>query len=81
MKIQNHESILMASVVKIEDGTVPHRIVLRKLEDSYMPYVTHGENLRIDGDVLVHDSFYWGHYHLDMESAVEDYKERSGEKD
>lgn len=79
MKIKNEESVMYGSAIKIADGTMPHRVVLRKVEDSYQPYVTHYENMRLEdgGNTWVHDSFYWGHYFSSKDDAVKDYEERS----
>ena len=48
---------LMESKVKREEHSMPCRIVLRVLNNSY---VTHLETLNEDGS---HNGYCWGHYH------------------
>lgn len=80
-KWDNHPSIIAASKCVISDGSMVHRVVLRKTGDNQ--YVTHQENLRLDGDTWKHRDFYWGHYfdspnHLEtnLDKARADYAER-----
>jgi hypothetical protein len=73
MKIQNHPSILEASSILFDETTVPHRVVLRKLDDDYEPFVTHFENLKFENDVFVHDGFYSGHYFKTEKDAWDDF--------
>ena len=76
MNIQNHPSILNAGEIRIQSGCVPHRVVLRHEPESYQKYVTHMENLKLNGDTFEHESFYWGHYFSTLEAAEKDFQER-----
>jgi hypothetical protein len=76
MKIENHPSILDAKPIIMQSGCVPHRIVLRWETESYHPYVTHMENLKLEGDTLVHEDFYCGHYFSTLEDAQRDFASR-----
>ena len=77
MKIKNDSSVIKATSIKIEDGMLPHRLVLRHLTDSIQPYVTHCESMRFEqGEVWIHDSYFWGHYFSKKEDAEKDFEER-----
>jgi hypothetical protein len=79
--VKNERSIIDASGVILESGMQPYRIVLRHNDPSVLhPYVTHFESLRLEGGYLIHDAYFWGHYHAKLEEAVEDFKERRREK-
>jgi hypothetical protein len=56
----NHPSILYASKIIIAEGCQVHRVVVRKVSDK--EYVTHMENLSLEGRTWKHGDFYWGHY-------------------
>lgn len=77
MKVRDHGSIVTAGAVKIEEGCRPSRIVLRTV-DGYEPWTTHLETLKIDpkSNMLVHESFQWGHYFEKREHAEVDFKAR-----
>jgi hypothetical protein len=76
MKVINHPTILMGKEIRVSDGTFPHRIVLRKNENS--EYTTHMENLVVqNNNEFVHDSFYWGHYFNSLDEAKRDFEERN----
>ena len=78
MKVKNEETVIYGTALKISDGTKPHRVVLRYLEGEYQPYVTHMENMKLEGsEAFVHESFYWGHYFSNKDDAVKDFEERS----
>jgi hypothetical protein len=73
MKVFDHPSILQATVIKVEEGSQPNRIVLRHVEDNNTPYVVHSETLepKQNGDVLEwhHRDFCNGHYVATLEAA------------
>lgn len=86
-KFENHPSILYASKIIIGAASTCHRVVVRKLSDK--EYVTHLENVVLDGDTWKHGDFYQGNYFTaDVPSdansqreardrALEDFNERS----
>jgi hypothetical protein len=76
VKIINHPSIIQASAVKIVDGCAPTRLVIRD-EGGYHPYVVHKESMTIEGNELVHQDFYDGHYYHSLEAAKRDFNERT----
>ena len=59
-KFDNHPSILYASRIIIAAGSTCHRVVVRKLSER--EYVTHMENVQLDGDTWRHGDFSHGHY-------------------
>lgn len=59
-KFDNHPSILYASKIVITAGCQCHRVVVRKLNEK--EYVTHYENVYLDGDTWKHGDFYQGNY-------------------
>lgn len=72
---ENHPSIVVASKIVISPGSKVHRIVLRKDGEEY---ITHQENVILDGNIWKHGDFYWGHYFQgDMDKATADFIERS----
>ena len=66
--------IVKATKVVKGEGTLPHRIVLAKVE-GHMPFVTWYQNVDSAND------FYWGHYFQDLEEAAADFKERAAKID
>lgn len=76
-KYDNDPTILAASKLILEEGCMPHRVVLRGIENG--KFVTHMENLVLMGDTWKHRDFYWGHY-FEREDALNkakaDYAER-----
>jgi hypothetical protein len=86
-KFDNHPSILYASKIIIAAACTCHRVVVRKLSDK--EYVTHLENVVLDGDTWKHGDFSQGHYFNAMvptdpnsqrearDRALEDFNERS----
>jgi hypothetical protein len=76
MKIINHRSIVQASAVKITDGCLPTRLVLRD-EGGHLPYVVHKEEMIVEGDNIIHQAFYDGHYYSSFEEAKHDFDERT----
>lgn len=83
MKVTREGSIVRATSVKIDDGLVPHRLVMRHVPDSVQPWTTHEETMTLspdetseDGAMLVHRSFYWGHYFDTEAEAVADFDKR-----
>jgi len=74
-KFNNHPSILEYSKIIISEGLKPHRVVLRQLDD--LEYVTHMENVALDGDTWKHGDFYWGHYFSNKSQALADFSERA----
>lgn len=78
MRIKNDETVLCSTAIKIAEGMLPYRVVLRQVTDSYQPYITHMENMRLEeGNVWVHESYYWGHYFSTKEDAENDFKTRA----
>ncbi len=77
-KFEDDPTIVKASRIILSHGSQPHRVVLRKLDNSRgEEYVTHQENLVLDGTTWKHGDFYWGHYFLDSyEAAQRDYLDR-----
>lgn len=59
-KFDNHPSILYASKIIIAEASQCHRVVVRKVSEK--EYVTHMENVFLEGDTWKHGDFYWGHY-------------------
>jgi hypothetical protein len=59
-KFDNHPSILYASKIIIAAACTCHRVVVRKLSDK--EYVTHLENVVLDGDTWKHGDFYQGNH-------------------
>lgn len=59
-KFDNHPSILYASRIIIAEASACYRVVVRKLSDK--EYVTHMENVQLDGDTWRHGDFSQGHY-------------------
>jgi len=76
MKIVNEASVLQGSAVKIVDGCVPVRLVIRKIE-GYHPFSTHKEEMSVVGNDVVHSSFYDGRYFHSLEEALDDFNERT----
>lgn len=85
-KFENHHSILEASKIVIAEASQVHRVVLREV--GRQEYVTHMENVYLDGDTWKHGDFYWGHYfnaasdseedrNEALKKALEDFKERT----
>lgn len=73
-KFDDHSSIIEASPIVIKSGCSCYRVVLRQ-EGS--KYVTHQENVILDGDTWKHGDFYWGHYFEDdRAAAVKDFNAR-----
>lgn len=79
MKVTRDKNILRTTSVKVDDGLVPHRVVLRHVPESVMPWVTHEEAMKIvdDGETMVHHSFYWGNYFDSKEAAEADFEKRA----
>lgn len=78
MKIINEPSILNATSVKISNGCHPNRMVLRHVsDDEVMPYVVHRENLKVNGDFLIHRDFYSGQYFDNLKEAEEYFKQEA----
>jgi hypothetical protein len=76
-KVKNDPSILEAKNLIIAEGLMPYRYVLRHVPESpYHPYVTHRENMKLEGDTWEHMEFYWGHYFTTIEEARADFEER-----
>jgi len=86
MKVLQERSIVRATAVKVADGLVPHRVVMRHDPESVQPWTTHEETMKFEPDPdnpsegvkLVHGSFYWGHYFDTEAEAVKDFEERKG---
>jgi hypothetical protein len=77
LKIKNDPEIMEATPIVIHDGMKPHRLVLRFLEDSYQPYATHMEDMRLEEhDTWVHEAYYHGHYYGSLELAKSDFEDR-----
>ena len=78
MKIKNDETIVYGSPIIIRDGALPVRVVIRKVDDSSKPFITHMENMRLEdnGNTWVHESFYYGHYFMHLKDAEKDFDER-----
>lgn len=85
-KFDNHPSILYASKIVIGAASTCHRVVVRKLSDK--EYVTHLENVMLDGDTWRHGDFYQGNYFTTQsddanvqrekrDEALSDFNERS----
>lgn len=88
--VKNEEDILMASAIKWCPGLRPHRVVLRKIDDS--KYVTHMETMTLETDTgdfahvgtWVHESYNHGNYFgfpggdddLYYRAAFEDFESR-----
>lgn len=77
MKIINHPSIIDCTHVTLRNGEHPNRIVLRKVDDNYMPYAIHHENMKINGDNVEHMDFYLGRYFFDLETATNEFNRSS----
>ena len=80
-KFENEPTIVVAGNIRIAAGSMNCRIVLRKVKAGNSPsgfeYITHQENVKLDGDTWKHGDFYWGHYFMDdMEKAIADFNER-----
>lgn len=56
----NHPDILYASKIIIAEGSTCYRVVIRKITEQ--EYVTHMENVVLDGNVWRHGDFAHGHY-------------------
>lgn len=75
LQIENEKTILSASKIVWSEGCAPVRVVLR---NNGGDYITHMENLRLDGGTFKHDGFYYGHYFgKDADKAHADYLERA----
>ena len=73
----NDVKVIMVSGWKEEAGCVPTRIVMWKKIDRHpaemmVPYVTHCEGKREDGEL----DFFWGHYDMTLEDARYDFDKR-----
>jgi len=81
MKIFDDPSIQRSTKINIAEGLRPSRVVLRKVDDAYQPFIVHRENLtpKQNGDVLEfhHAEFYWGHYFTNEVDANKDFEEAS----
>ncbi len=73
-KIENHPSILQHSPIQIQEGLQPYRFVLRHLPGEFQPFVTHRENMKLEGGTWKHRDFYWGHYFSEQKEAEEDFQ-------
>jgi hypothetical protein len=72
-RFEDHASIVTASKIIIASGCTLHRMVLRKDGEEF---ITHRENLMLDGNVIKHVDFYEGHYFKSYDKAVENFIER-----
>ena len=84
-KFEDDPSILYASKIVIAEACQCHRVVVRKISNK--EYVTHMENVQLDGNTWKHRDFYWGHYfstvsddpelqRAERDKALADYNER-----
>ena len=76
MKIIDHPSILDSRKFRMRSGEFPHRIVLRHIPDSKLPYGSFYENLSLVNDELHHYSFYLGRCFNSLEEARHDFEFR-----
>jgi hypothetical protein len=74
MKIIDHPTILSAGELKVANGCMPNRLVLRLEGGSYQPYIIHHETMKVVGDTFVHDAFYDGTYFSTLEAAEKAFK-------
>jgi hypothetical protein len=73
-KFENDPTIMESSRVVIESGCTIRRVVLRQKDGEY---ITHMENLSLEGDTFKHGSFYYGHYFdSNMTEALRDFHDR-----
>lgn len=75
-QFNNHPSILQTTALKIEEGLMPYRYVLRDLKAGVEPFVVHRENLKLVNGVWEHSEFYWGHYFRALTEAEKFFRER-----
>lgn len=59
-QFENYPDILYASKITIAEGSTCFRIVIRKINEQ--EYVTHMENVVLDGNTWKHGDFAHGHY-------------------
>jgi hypothetical protein len=72
-KFEDEPSIIAASKIVIDGGCMNRRVVLRKVGDEY---ITHYENVMLDGDTWKHNGFYEGHYFKSQREAANDFEDR-----
>jgi hypothetical protein len=82
MKIVNESDIIQSGSIKVDEGMMPARIVIRHIpENLHNHYVVHRENLKvqeIEPGIFewTHAEFYWGHYFSKLEDAQKDFEDR-----
>ena len=56
-----------------EPDTYAFRVVISETGSQYTPYATHLENIDENGKSA---GKYWGHYHTNLNEAIDDFMER-----